>query len=119
MNASTFHVRLLCASLICSTIPAAYGSLTPGWTPPLTIKSIIVQDDGAIVVINGGVPTAYLRDDCNSSSFNFIDLGTPQGKSKLATAIAAYTTGQPVQLALQACNAGRPMITHILVGAGL
>ncbi len=102
-----------------STIQLAHASLMPGWTPPLTIQGIIVEDGDAIVLIGGGVPAGYLRDDCNSSPLNVIDLNTAPGRSKLAVAVAAYTTGQPVQLALQACSSGRPMITHILMGSGV
>ena len=91
----------------------AQASLTPGWTPLLTIQNIIVEADGALVTIQGGVAADYLRDDCNTSPYNFIDLSTPVGRSQLATALLAYTSGRQVSLALQACNAGRPAITHI------
>lgn len=91
----------------------AQASLTPGWTPLLTIQNIVVETDGAIVIVQGGISTDYLRDDCNSSIYNFIDLTTSVGRSQLATALIAYTSGRQVSLALQACNAGRPAITHI------
>lgn len=90
-----------------------HASLLPGWTPLVTIQNIIVETDGALVIIQGGIATDYLRDDCNSSPYNVIDLSTPVGRSQLATALIAYTSGRQVSLALQACNAGRPAITHI------
>jgi hypothetical protein len=116
----TRALRTLCGVLLAASIPVAHASLTPGWTPFLSIKSIVVEDGEALLVINGGVPTAYLRDDCNTSPYNVIDVSTVQGRSKLAIAMNAYNMGQPVQLALQACSSGGwPMITHILMGSGL
>jgi hypothetical protein len=95
----------------------AHASLTPGWTPALTIKNIIVEDGDAVLMINGGVPIAYLRDDCNSSQLLRLDLTSVDGKAKLALAMTAFTTGQTVQLALQACYSGYPRITHIALGS--
>lgn len=120
-DACTREWRRMCGALFVlgASAPAAYASLTPGWTPFLTIQSIVVEDGDAIVVIHGGVPPAYLRDDCNASPYNVIDISSAQGRSKLAIAMSAYNMGQPIQLALQACSGSRPMITHILVGSGL
>jgi len=111
--AALSRISLLSICALCLVGGEAQASLTPGWTPMLTIQNIIVEGDGAILTIQGGVPTNYLRDDCNSSIYNFIDLSTPVGRSMLATALIAYTSGRQVYLALQACNAGRPAITHI------
>jgi hypothetical protein len=104
---------ILVAGFLTLGAQGARASLTPGWTPQLTIQNIIVESDGAILTIEGGIPAAYLRDDCNSSPYNFIDLSTPVGRSQLATALIAHTSGRQILLALQACNAGRPAITHI------
>ena len=106
-------IGMLLIGSLCLVGSNAQASLLPGWTPLLTIQNIVVETDGALVTIQGGIPTNYLRDDCNSSIYNFIDLSTPVGRSMLATALIAYTSGRQVSLALQACNVGRPAITHI------
>jgi hypothetical protein len=90
-----------------------HASLMPGWTPPLTIQNIVVNGDEAILVVQGGVSPVYLRDDCNASAWNVIDLTSIGGRARLATALLAQATGRQVSLAMQACSAGRPAVTHI------
>jgi hypothetical protein len=41
----------------------SWGVTLPGWAPPLTIKNVVVGDNGATVIVNGGVPTQYLMAD--------------------------------------------------------
>lgn len=110
------HIQLMVllgASLMMISLSDARASLSPGWTPYMTIQNVIVNSDQAILIIQGGISTTYLRDDCNASPYNVIDLTTPGGRSTLAMALIAYTSDRQVSLALQACNAGRPEITHI------
>src|SRR4051812_4697985 len=49
---STFLRALLV--MPAAAIPVANASLTPGWTPPLTIQNVIVEDGDAILMMSGG-----------------------------------------------------------------
>lgn len=82
------------------------------------ISEIFIEgpDTGkALIVIEGGVPSAYIPPECNSgsdASYNTVYLNTEKGRSIYSLALAAYMGGKPVKLALS-CTANRPLITHI------
>jgi len=92
----------------------------PGsWMPESKkISEIIVEggDSGvALILIEGGVPPAYIPPECSSGgngTYNTIYLNTDKGKGMYSLALAAYMGGKPVKLALS-CIGGRPLITHI------
>jgi hypothetical protein len=103
--------------LIALLTPSFIAMSAPGeWMPDaLLIENIIVEGDTAgkaIIIIKGGVPTAYIPSACNSP-YNTIDLSTTKGRSQLAVALSAYASGKPVKLALQ-CIGDRPLVSHIM-----
>ncbi len=91
----------------------------PGsWTPEYqNISNIIVEGgntgSSALIIMESGVPSAYIPDACNSP-YNKADLTTEHGRSVYTAALAAYMSGKPVKLAL-ACSGTRPFITHIKI----
>lgn len=85
------------------------------WMPAAKkIQHVLIDGDTAIVVIEGGVPSASIPGDCNSG-YNTVLLTSDHGKAILSIALAARLSGQPVKLALS-CDSSvsvRPFITHI------
>ena len=115
------HLSCLLAALITIAFSLSAYSNPGTWMPePKKISQIIVEDGGAdgsaLIIIDGGVPPAYIPAGCGSggnSVYNTVYLNTDKGKSMYALALAAYMGGKPVKLALS-CTGARPLITHIL-----
>jgi hypothetical protein len=92
----------------------------PGaWMPEAKkIAEIVVEggDSGvALILIEGGVPLAYIPPECSSGSsgnYNTIYLNTDKGRSMYSLALAAYMGGKSVRLSLS-CTDARPLITRI------
>jgi hypothetical protein len=99
------------------TMPLMTAAAPGEWMPEArAIENIIVEGDSggkAVIIIQGGVPPAYIPSACNSP-YNTLDLSTTKGRGQLAVALSAYASGRPVKLALQ-CIGDRPLIGHIML----
>lgn len=112
---------ILGVSLMALNTPGLLMANPGSWTPvPKKISGIIVEgnDSGsALILIEGGVPPAYIPTACRSggdSTYNTIPLNTDKGRGMYSLALAAYFSQKPVMLALT-CTGTRPLITHLQV----
>lgn len=112
--------KILLSSFLSALILPAVSLANPGtWMPTAkNISSIFVEgdDNGKVaILIEGNVPSDYIPAECRSGeygTFNTIPLNTDKGRGMYSLALAAYTSGKPVTLALS-CIGNRPLITHI------
>jgi hypothetical protein len=110
-------LKILLIASLASTSLANPGS----WMPePQLITSIIVEGDdngSALIILDGGVPIEYIPVDCRSEGeryYNTLFLNTDKGLGIYALALAAFTSGKKIKLALS-CSGSRPLITHMQV----
>jgi len=110
-------LKLLLIASLASTSLANPGS----WMPePQLITSIIVEGDDngrALIMLDGGAPIEYIPISCRSAGeryYNTLFLNTDKGRGMYALALAAFSSGRKIKLALS-CSGSRPLITHMQV----
>ena len=96
----------------CQSALAAPGS----WSPQFKeIRTIIIEEGTALILIEGGVHPDYIPEACNSP-YNKADLSTEHSKALYSMALAAKLSGIKVKVALH-CAGSRPRITHMQLQA--
>lgn len=81
-----------------------------------SISEIIIEgaNRAAVVVLaDGGVPSNFLPDGCNSSPYNVVALDSGSGKEIYSLLLAAHLAGKSVRLVLSGCTGSRPVISHV------